>query len=271
MTDFLTSLVQRQLGEIPVAQPRQPSLYAMSPGMPDLTMSLQPDETEVTVTPEADLGSESQHRAVHNRRPAAPRTMASADRDREISETPDVQRLRPPGPEPLTGAGDVSFEPPVRGRHDEDAPPTRVASRSDERRDRLSRIDGGIESMAPVREFGQGVQQDPPPAMDFRSRGNRFQTDDTTPAPRLVEPRDDRPRSHTAAAPPSLVTSVQPHGTTEIRSRHKSEPPIQVTIGSIEVTAMTAAPAPKRKTAARQPSMSLQDYLGRRQGKGVSS
>ncbi len=270
MTEFLTSLVQRQLGEIPVVQPRQPSLYATSPEIPNFTLHPQPEEAEAPVLHEVELGSGSEPRAVHTRRPEVPRTMASTDRDAEASGTSHVQRLTPPGAERLTRSGEVSFEGYVRDRHDEDAPPTRVTSKSDEKRDRLSRIDDMTESMAPVREVGQGVQYDPSPTMDVRSKGSRLQTVETTPPPRLVEPRDDRNRSRQAAAPPSLVAPVQQQGPMEIRGHHKSEPPIEVTIGSIEVTAVTAAPAPKRKAAVRQPAMSLQDYLTRRQGKGVS-
>ncbi|HEY5810729.1 MAG TPA: hypothetical protein VIT67_22355 [Povalibacter sp.] len=47
---------------------------------------------------------------------------------------------------------------------------------------------------------------------------------------------------------------------------HVAEPPVHVTIGRIEVTAVTAAPAPKRGPASRNASMPLQDYLARRRG-----
>jgi hypothetical protein len=43
------------------------------------------------------------------------------------------------------------------------------------------------------------------------------------------------------------------------------EPPIHVTIGRIEVTALTPAAPAKRTVAPRKPAMSLDDYLVRRQ------
>jgi hypothetical protein len=71
-------------------------------------------------------------------------------------------------------------------------------------------------------------------------------------------------------APPSLIAapaSGRPDGV----DRDTAEPPVQVTIGRIEVTAIAGVPAPKRKTAARPPSMSLDEYLARRRGKEASS
>jgi hypothetical protein len=44
-------------------------------------------------------------------------------------------------------------------------------------------------------------------------------------------------------------------------------PPVQVTIGRIEVTALTQAAPAKRPAAPRKPAMSLDDYLARRQGR----
>jgi hypothetical protein len=43
------------------------------------------------------------------------------------------------------------------------------------------------------------------------------------------------------------------------------EAPVHVTIGRIEVTALTTAAAPKRAPASRKPGMSLDEYLSRRQ------
>ncbi len=43
------------------------------------------------------------------------------------------------------------------------------------------------------------------------------------------------------------------------------EPPVQVSIGRIEVTAVTAAPVQRRVVTPRKPAMSLDDYLVRRQ------
>jgi hypothetical protein len=85
--------------------------------------------------------------------------------------------------------------------------------------------------------------------------------------PRLV--RQELSRAKPIDAPPSLVAAPVSGKQLDAIARATAEPPVQVTIGRIEVTALGAPPAPKRKTAARQPSMSLQEYLARRQGKGT--
>ena len=87
--------------------------------------------------------------------------------------------------------------------------------------------------------------------------------------PRLVTQENAPVQAITA--PPSLITELRAEGRANQMPQDSAEPPIQVTIGSIEVTAVAAAPAAKRQPAARQPAMSLQDYLARRQGKGASS
>ena len=77
------------------------------------------------------------------------------------------------------------------------------------------------------------------------------------------------PAARPIEAPPSLVAPISRQGVDGIDA-DTAEPPVQVTIGRIEVTAMAAPPAPKRKTGPRPPSMSLQEYLARRQDKGAS-
>jgi hypothetical protein len=65
-------------------------------------------------------------------------------------------------------------------------------------------------------------------------------------------------------APPSLAAprqAVSPRRDTP----DVSEPPVYVTIDRIEVTAVTASPPPKRMPSPRRPTMSLEDYLARRQ------
>jgi hypothetical protein len=87
--------------------------------------------------------------------------------------------------------------------------------------------------------------------------------------PRLVKQDPSPPRA--IDAPPSLVAAPVSRGRSDGADGDTAEPPVHVSIGRIEVTAVAAAPAPKRKTAPRQPSMSLHDYLARRRGKGGSS
>jgi len=61
-----------------------------------------------------------------------------------------------------------------------------------------------------------------------------------------------------------LVSSVSPASAQRSMSE-VGEPPVQVTIGRIEVTALTQVAPPKRAAAPRKPAMSLDDYLARRQ------
>lgn len=69
-----------------------------------------------------------------------------------------------------------------------------------------------------------------------------------------------------SSAPTSMLSTESTRTRSDSLAQEVSEPPIHVTIGRIEVTALTAPSLPKRKAAARPPSMSLQDYLTRRQG-----
>jgi hypothetical protein len=49
------------------------------------------------------------------------------------------------------------------------------------------------------------------------------------------------------------------------RGHSAAEPPVHVTIGYIEVTAVTTTPTQRRAAIPRKPAMSLDDYLARRQ------
>lgn len=83
--------------------------------------------------------------------------------------------------------------------------------------------------------------------------------------PRLVEAHHDMVRS-AAAAPPSLASGEVMGRRTEPTHAVPPEPPVEVTIGRIEVTAVSTAPDAKRKSGSRRPTMSLEEYLTRRQG-----
>jgi hypothetical protein len=88
--------------------------------------------------------------------------------------------------------------------------------------------------------------------------------------PRLVKERiESRVERVSASAPPSLVPAGIPGMRSQTGAHDTSEPTVHVTIGRIDVTAVTPPPAPKRTVPVRQPSMSLQDYLARRQGRSL--
>jgi hypothetical protein len=50
-------------------------------------------------------------------------------------------------------------------------------------------------------------------------------------------------------------------------TRPAADAPVRVTIGRIEVTAVTQTAPPKRVAPTRRPSLSLDDYLARRHGR----
>jgi hypothetical protein len=82
--------------------------------------------------------------------------------------------------------------------------------------------------------------------------------------PRLVR-KESPSTADSGSAPPSLAATV-PAKQSGAVPQDNAEPPVQVTIGRIEVTAANAPPAPKRTSAKPKPSMSLRDYLAQRQG-----
>jgi hypothetical protein len=88
------------------------------------------------------------------------------------------------------------------------------------------------------------------------------------PPPRLVEAQQATPMA-ARVTPPSLLFTGPQGQRGDAAGATSSEPPVHVTIGRIEVTALPASSPPGRKSAARPPSMSLADYLARRQGRGA--
>jgi hypothetical protein len=67
------------------------------------------------------------------------------------------------------------------------------------------------------------------------------------------------------AAPPRLETKPVHGGAIAADRTDDAEAPIQVTIGRIEVTALTQAAPAKRGAVLRKPALSLDEYLARRQ------
>lgn len=272
MTEFLTRLVQRQSGEVPVVQPRQPSLYAMPLESPEFSTGQRPDEAESIGYSESGQSLGLRQKTASDRPEAAPRAIVSEDRQAESRGDRGLWRLEPSTDERPAQPPQVGPAAIVVRRFDEDRSDARVLIPPDDgARDRPIQIDYRTASPSRMRETAPLVHRDVPPTVHSREGLARLPTSVEVPPPR-AESTFKRPRSQTASsAPPSLVTPSQLRGETGLRRSGGAEPPIQVTIGSIEVTAVSAALASKRKTAARQPAMSLQDYLARRQGKGVNS
>ena len=252
MSDLLTRMVQRQRGEVATVQPRVPTMFApvaepapaslseeMTWARPTTMQSPEPTTPERT----KDLVQPSKE----ERAQFKPVSLPIVNRLVEMQPLVDpVQRLV--GPE----ASESEFHPqairPIREEH-------------------RTNSEGTVVSLSEAIE--RPTAPHVPPQHHQVVRERHMHTERVEVIPRLV--RRESPPVQASAAPPSLVTAPQAEGRTDRILRDRAEPPIQVTIGSIEVTAVAAAPAPKRKTASRQPAMSLQDYLARRQGKGASS
>jgi hypothetical protein len=92
---------------------------------------------------------------------------------------------------------------------------------------------------------------------------------------RLVTPRREPPREPTSApvrvvvesrvAPPAMPVVMRPPSQQQQRESESAAPDVHVTIGRVEVRAVTPPAAPPRERAASRPGlMSLDDYLRRR-------
>ena len=252
MNDLLTRMVQRQRGEVATVQPRVPPMFAPVAEPAPASLSEEMTWTRPTTmqapeptTPERteDLVRPSKEERAQFTPPPLPMVNHVVDMQPLVDS---VQRVA------SSEASESEFHPqairPIREEHRSNSEETVVSLSEAIERQTASHV----------------TPQHPQVVREQHTRTERAEV-----ISRLV--RQESPPVLASVAPPSLVTAPRAEGLMDRMSQDGSEPPIQVTIGSIEVTAVAAAPAPKRKTAARQPAMSLQDYLARRQGKGVPS
>lgn len=240
MSDFLTRLAQRQLGQIASVEPRVPELYApVSAALP---------------LPIADT----------------PATILTPPRIAEPSSPPavDADALNIPAAAPVTAR--------QREASGESSAPQRTEANSSEKISRRAteRVDAEIASLvmenASVEPHSIAISSAPrlvtenPDSLPLRQelRAARESTMHDAPQ-RLV---DDRVTT-VAAAPPRLEPKLRERAPTPPLERGPadSEPPVHVTIGRIEVTTVTAAPTQRRAATTRKPAMALDDYLARRQ------
>jgi hypothetical protein len=255
MSDFLTRLVERQADRIATIQPRIPSMFVSAVDRQDVP------------TPEPSLMS-------------APHPTGEGKPEREV----DRLQTTPAEGERVTARSTAPTASSFfrAGAPDPDRPSVRP--RLDEPTEQSSAMEGLNTPMPrsshrqPVGTAAGAVQpqsgaSEPTPMSVAVQRGRLNHADPPSGEnielpPRLVESRIET-RVKRVAAPPSLVSTRFSGRRSEPIPQGEPDPPVQVTIGRIEVTAVTASPVPKRKSAPRQPSMSLQDYLSRRQGRGT--
>jgi hypothetical protein len=247
MSDFLTRLVQRQFGQIASVEPRIPDLYAPAAAMPlPITEEIAAQRSHSpSMILAAAAGEDAQPPETHAR-------VLVELRQPELSHPNRIRRelVSQPGAEPvaMVSTERVAAEGAPLVSRSSAASPQGESSRA-----------LPVRADLPVREKGQ----EPRVASGMIA---------TPAAPILVRRQTETclngPEATTRlAAPPRLEVKTSAGGESGVRARTPVdvEPPVHVTIGRIEVTARTAAPAPRRVSAPRKPAMSLDDYLARRQ------
>ena len=253
-------LVQRQWSGIATVQPRTPSVFSPVPDEPAAHF-----DASVMASQADDVSPPVMSSSV---RPAEVTTAAKnpPQRDREYFDSaiprsptigPDVERpglsravavlARDPRPSPSSAVDvpDPSQRPSAFATTTHQPTKTPMAKRSappPHARPPLE-MRGSLESTVNARV----EQLDPAPE----------------PIAPLLPIHQDSQR---VSAPRSLLASVASPDRSQYEA-HSAEPPIQVTIGRIEVTALTSPAAQKRAPAQRKTAVSLRDHLSRRRGR----
>ena len=248
MTDFLTRLAQRQFGQIPTVQPLMPSMYTPYAERD----GIETTEVEEKRQPAPSMAPESswipqqvvdqQDRQESNTSPAPLPTLPT--KEQPLVEPMALWKPELEDSESSRPLIQPTAEAPV-------SPSILTAPTSNTQREFIHKT-----VRIPVRDPGHPSKHDarlPPPRL----------VEQKTPGPPVAPKRLDK-------APDTVMASQPMRDREQNQPKAMSEPPVQVTIGRIEVTAVTQAPPAKRVAAPRKPAMSLDDYLTRRQGKGVS-
>ncbi len=247
MSDFLTRLVERQAGTVAMVQPRVASMFA-----PPASRT-EPSDLPVSDSwlPQADASD------------TPPASIRRGHHSDELPAQPDHQEEPPPvpGPRPIPRAESgprhaASSPAPLVKNVSTVAPqPNHETLASPLARAVTIPTPASSHEMEPTEQnINHRVGSSP------LSPVARIE-----PPPRLVETEHAMTRS-SAAAPPSLASGAVTGRKTPHINAAPPEPPVEVTIGRIEVTAVSTAPDTKRKPGTRRPAMSLEDYLTRRQG-----
>ncbi|ULA68040.1 MAG: hypothetical protein LZF62_310114 [Nitrospira sp.] len=250
MSDFLTRLVHRQTGGMPTVRPRTRSMFA--PAMDRESPTLR-DLSGMEHIPAAEVA----------RRPVTAQGQG-ADVIRPLPRVRDPQDVVDPTRD---GAGNSRSEP--QGGLRESLP----GPQNIEPATVLNRPAHGAEAATLSNPMAELVSEHTPHHSSMTGRRNGqmpvqprlHQEAPIDLPPRLVESPGEGRRS-TASPLPSLLSGVMSGNSGERAEPAPTESSIQVTIGRIEVTAVSSPAAPKRKAGPRQPSMSLEEYLTRRHG-----
>jgi len=246
MSDFVTRLVGRQTGAVTMVQPRTPSMFASAVRRVEATDVPVID----SLSPHDDAAST----------PAAP--VRPGEQGKTLLTQPHQQEGRSPIPSLI-----ATVQPMVRPRGAESAPVT-------------------LAQHAPAVVTQSGREMPPAPGaesvtlhaqMPHEHRGVSAEHIESSvgaaavlsAAPAVLPSLVDAHRATgrvSAAAPPSLVSGSVLGRKSEQHHAAPIETPVEVTIGRIEVTAVSTAPDTKQRAGSRRPAMSLEEYLTRRQG-----
>ncbi len=299
MADFITRLAERALGVAPVVQPVMPSMFAPepishSPGLErdseattspgDLDRPRTPLAQETPPAPDAPTGrpaamaqqEDQSGVALSSAMPGSPRgTPESRPGPSHLSESGSSERGAMTGKEDQRGSSQTTARHPQTSPetrpetlHRAEPGPTRHRALSTSQRVLPENSPLGLPSaedesgeavFRPLRTLLDGGQGETlPPVPSPGAQASLDASEDTPPpiAPRMVRPQLDGylergPQEPRVAAPES------------------SAPAIRVTIGRIEVRAITPPPMPpaQRTTPARPgPELSLDDYLKQHNG-----
>lgn len=244
MSDFLTRLVERQIGTMGTVRPRTPSMFAPPvsragevalPAMEPLSDNDDTSRTSADPIRPIDHGGEAvtQTDQLEKRPIPDSRSILQAAMESRRAEPSPARLIRNTSVtlnQPMYEVPTASSTGPVTVHEQAARTHTGLSANSEDRTDSVPVV--SATGMVP---------------------------------PRLVEARHDTARSFTAA-PPSLISGAITGRRAEEIHAASTQPQVEVTIGRIEVTAVSAAPDRKRKPEPRRPAMSLEEYLTRRQG-----
>jgi hypothetical protein len=274
MSDFLTSLIQRQERPTGLVQPRIPSLFETSGPRLAPEMGLREESREIEATAPRDAESGPVVRAAQSEattrepiyRDTPPRPHAYADtaqpqsaiaaiRTRPVIEIAEettqapfaMPQRRDPAPREANAEAPAPFAPPAN------AVATNTVVTSTQRESAITPAAEKtvrVESTVEIRPQTTAPQPAP-----FAPETPRAQAPFETPdAPRTVT------QQQPFMSPPQPPRAPAPRQTS-IPAQLQAEPIIHVTIGRIEVRAVEEREARPRKREAASPVMTLDDYL----------
>ena len=289
MADFIIRLAERALGVAPVVQPVMPSMFA--PELISPSTGLEQDSEATTSPGDLDRWRAPSARETPPTRDAPtgrPASAAMAQKEDQSGVTLSTPTLAPsrdtpesrPGSSHLSESG--SSERGAMSRKEDQRGSSRTTARSPRtpktRPETLHRVEPGptwrdlplgppsaedesgeavFRPLRTLLDRGQGETLPPVP-----SPGTQASLDASEDAPRLIAPRIVRPQ----------LDGYLEQGPQEPRvaAPEASEPAIQVTIGRVDVRAITPPPPmpPVLRTAPARPGpkLSLDDYLKQHNG-----